>query len=242
MEEKRDNIINIDIEQIYPHPDNPRKEIGDVTELAESIKKNGIMQNLTVIPGHHITSVREKNDMEDKLMAMKDRDEKYWELRQNIERGWSEDGYTLLIGHRRHAAAKLAGVSEVPCRIVYGMSVKEQVSTMLEENMQRNDLTIYEQAQGFQMMLDLGETEETIAEKIGFSKTTIRHRLNIAKLDQAELKKKDSDDGFQLTLKDLYELEKIKDVKTRNKILKESSNSRDLVIKAHYAVAEARRM
>lgn len=76
MEEKRDNIINIDIEQIYPHPDNPRKEIGDVTELAESIKKNGIMQNLTVIPGHHITSVREKNDMKDKLMAMKDSEEK----------------------------------------------------------------------------------------------------------------------------------------------------------------------
>lgn len=44
---------------------------------------------------------------------------------------------------------------------------------MLEENMQRNDLTIYEQAQGFQMMLDLGETAETIAEKTGFSTSTI---------------------------------------------------------------------
>ena len=39
---------------------------------------------------------------------------------------------------------------------------------MLEENMQRNDLTIWEQANGFQMMLDLGETEESIAEKTGF--------------------------------------------------------------------------
>ena len=39
--------------------------------------------------------------------------------------------------------------------------------------MQRSDLTIYEQAQGFQLMLDLGDTEEQIAEKTGFSKTTI---------------------------------------------------------------------
>lgn len=32
-------LINIDIAQIYPHPDNPRKELGDLTELTESIKK-----------------------------------------------------------------------------------------------------------------------------------------------------------------------------------------------------------
>ena len=71
----------------------------------------------------------------------------------------------------------------MPCRIAEGLSRKEQLSIMLEENMQRNDLTIWEQAQGFQLMLDLGETEDTIAEKTGFSKKTIKHRLNIAKLD-----------------------------------------------------------
>ena len=42
--------INIPVYKISPHPDNPRKDVGDVSELAESIKKNGIMQNLTVIP------------------------------------------------------------------------------------------------------------------------------------------------------------------------------------------------
>ena len=95
---------------------------------------------------------------------------------------------------------------------------------MLEENMQRGDLTIWEQAQGFQMMLDLGETEDTIAEKTGFSKKTIRHRLNIAKLDSKTLMEKERQDGYQLTLTDMYELEKIKDIKTRNKILKESTD------------------
>ena len=39
-------IVTIGLEHIHPHPDNPRKDLGDLTELAESIKKNGIMQNL----------------------------------------------------------------------------------------------------------------------------------------------------------------------------------------------------
>ena len=55
-------IVTIGLEHIHPHPDNPRKDLGDLTELAESIKKNGIMQNLTVIPkegepGEYITII-----------------------------------------------------------------------------------------------------------------------------------------------------------------------------------------
>lgn len=201
---KTKEIVNIKIEHIHPHPENPRKDLGDLSELAESLKKNGVMQNLTIIP------------IVDK-----------------------PGEYTAIIGHRRHAAAKIAGLLEVPCRIVEEMNEKDQMSTMLEENMQRNDLTIFEQAQGFQMMLNLGETEETIAVKTGFSKATIRHRLNIAKLDQKELKKKEHDDSFQLTLKDLYALEKVEDIKIRNKILKEATNSRELIWKAQNAVNEA---
>ena len=153
MNEKQ--IVNIAIDHIFPHPDNPRKNLGDLTEIAESIKKRGIMQNLTVVP----------------------------------IKGKPGD-YMTLIGHRRCAGAKLAGVKEVPCIIKEGLSKNEQILIMLEENMQRSDLTVLEQAQSFQMMLDLGETETSIAEKTGFSKTTVRHRLNIAKLDQKELQKK----------------------------------------------------
>ena len=43
-------MVMIDTKRLHHHPDNPRKDLGDVTELADSIKKNGIMQNLTVIP------------------------------------------------------------------------------------------------------------------------------------------------------------------------------------------------
>lgn len=35
---------------LKPHPDNPRKDLGDLEELSASIKEHGIMQNLTVVP------------------------------------------------------------------------------------------------------------------------------------------------------------------------------------------------
>ncbi len=148
--------------------------------------------------------------------------------------------YLTVIGNRRLTAARMAGLETVPC-IVSGMDEKEQTSVMLLENIQRSDLTVYEQAQGFQMMLDLGETEDTIAEKTGFSKKTVRHRLNIAKLDSKTLMEKERQDGYQLSLTDLYELEKIKDVKTRDKILKDSTDSRDLARRAINAQKEQKR-
>ena len=205
-------LIPIPVEEIYPHPDNPRKDIGDITELTASVKKNGIMQNLTVIEGHHIA-----------------------------KEGWSNEGYTLLIGHRRFAAAKAAGLRKVPCKIVRDCDHKEQIAIMLEENMQRNDLTIYEQAQSFQLMLDLGETPQSLAQKTGFSESTIYHRVNLAKLDQNILKEKEQDDSFQITLKDMYELEKIKDVKKRNEILAGATNSENLRWKCINAAKEEKK-
>lgn len=225
---------NLMTEQIYEHPDNPRKNLGDLTELTESIRKNGIMQNMTVVPGHWM-SAEEKRATENELLKMIPEGEEYTKLRHEYEAGYSSKGYTLLIGHRRFAAGKAAGVEAFPCRVATGLTQLDQVGIMLEENMQRNDLTIMEQANGFQMMLDLGDTPELIAEKTGFSKTTVYHRLNIAKLDQKELKKKEEKDGFQLSLKDLYELEKIDDMNTRNKVLKEAFSSADLATRAKSA-------
>lgn len=149
-----------------------------------------------------------------------------------------KDGhYLVVIGNRRLTAARAAGLKSLPCSIVE-MSEKDQISTMLLENMQRSDLSVTEQAQGFQLMLDLGETEATISEKTGFSRSTVRHRLNLAKLDQELLAEREESDSFQLSLTDLYELEKIKDAETRNKVLSEASSSRELKWRVNRAVKE----
>ena len=207
-----EELTMLPVADIYPHPDNPRKDVGDVTELADSIAKRGILQNLTVMPGHWMPDGE-----------------------------WSEEGYTTLIGHRRTAAAKLTGIESAPCRIVTGLTKNEQISMMLEENMQRNDLTIYELAESFQLMLGLGDTVETLSDKTGFSKATIYHRLNLAKLDHDVIKEKENDESFQMSLKDMYELEKIDDVKERNRILSKAASSSNLKYEVERTVKEQER-
>ncbi len=171
-------ITNIACRRLHPHPDNPRKELGDLTELAASIRENGIFQNLTVIPGHYMTaeeyadSVAADGGSRQSAMAV-------W----NPKIMWSSDDYTIIIGHRRAAAAQQAGLFEVPC-VVVEMDEREQLQTMMIENMQRTDLTTYEQAQGFQLMLDLGDTVEQVASKSGFSQSTIRRRVKLLSLDR----------------------------------------------------------
>lgn len=222
MKKTERDIVMIETKRLRHHPDNPRKDLGDVTELADSIKKNGIMQNLTVIP----------------IECTEEDPEKQWDANKVSP---FHDFY-VLIGNRRMEACLQAGLEEVPCKIVSNISKKEQVAIMLEENMQRSDLTIIEQAEGFQMMLDLGETVDSISEKTGFSKATVYHRVNIAKLDKEILAEKKDDEGFfQLSMGDLIELEKVKDMDERNRILKETSGGRDMQWRVQQAVRKANR-
>lgn len=188
------NITYIPVEQLHPHPDNPRKELGDLTELADSIRANGVFQNLTVVPRTVTGEITGET--------------------------W-QGGYTVIIGHRRLAAAKLAGQSELPC-VITDMTLQEQVRTMLMENMQRSDLTVYEQAQGFQAMIDLGDTVETVARETGFSTTTVRRRLKMMELDQDKLKEVSS---RQISLTDFDELAKIEDIEARNECLEKIGTS-----------------
>ena len=198
------NIVDIKLEQLKIHPKNIRKEYEGIEELAQSIKENGIMQNLTVVP---------------------DKDE--------------AGTYFVVIGNRRLTAARQAGIESAPCIIIDDMTDKEQITTMLTENMNRKDLKIYEEAAAIQMCFkDFGFDIPELEQKTGLSKTTLHHRLNLAKLDQKTLKKIVHDEDFQLSLNDLYALEKIEDVKARNKILKEARDSRDLLNKARYAENE----
>jgi ParB family chromosome partitioning protein len=192
-------IIFISVKKLHAHPNNPRKDLGDLTELAESIKTTGILQNLTVVPWFsEITGVGCDNPKDQEEM-----------------------GYRVVIGHRRLAAAKLAGLTEVPCGVVE-MDLTTQVATMLLENMQRSDLTIYEQAECMQMMFNLGETVGSVSEKTGLSDTTVRRRVKLLELDREKFKKAVQGGA---TLQDFAELDKIKDIELKNKALEKIGTS-----------------
>lgn len=177
-------IEMIPVTQLLHHPDNPRLDLGDLTELAESIKANGVMQNLTVVQ--------------------------------------VDDGvYNVVIGNRRMEAAKLAGLAEVPC-VISEMDYKTQVATMLMENMQRQDLTVYEQAQGFQMMMDLGFTAKEIGEKTGFSEKTVKDRIKFTKFNQKNFEKAVAQGA---TLLDMLEVSKLTSKAAQNEVMKEAGTN-----------------
>ncbi len=193
-------IVNIPVEDLIPHPRNPRKDLGDLTELADSIRAQGIFQNLTVVP------------------------------KMPEDGGCWLGEYTIIIGHRRAAAAKLAGLTELPC-VVVEMTEQEQLETMMVENMQRSDLTRIEEAEGFQLMLDLGQSVEDVAQKTGFSPTTVRSRVSLLKLDRKALKKAEERGG---TLQDYADVNGIADPNLRTKVLNTvgTANFRDELRKA----------
>ena len=181
-------IKQIPVTALRSNPKNPRADVGDVTELASSMKQMGVLEPLIVVA-----------DMGELT-------------------GTPTGTYTIVAGHRRHAAAKLAGLETVPC-VIRSMVGIEQLRAMMTENIVRENMTVYDEAQGFQMMIDLGDTPAEIAERTGFSATTVRRRLKMAELDREKLHAVATDTERQLTLGDFDRLGQIEDIKERNKVL-----------------------
>ena len=210
-------IIMIPISRLVHHPENPRKDLGDLTELAESIRKNGVMQNLTVIEGRYRTKEEFLDDCKAEGVNKGDAEGLY-----STENSLVMDGkYTVVIGNRRMEAAKMAGLEVLPC-VISGMDHTEQLSTMLEENMQRADLTPYEQAQGFQLMMNLGFTAKEIGEKTGFSEKTIKDRVKLTKLNQKNFEKAVNQGA---TLMDLIEITKLESKADQNAVMAEAGTN-----------------
>lgn len=87
--------------------------------------------------------------------------------------------YQIIAGERRFRAATAAGLEEIPA-IEFDADDRETLEIALIENIQRKDLTPFEEAEGFQFLQDkFGYTHERISKVIGKSRTTITETLQI---------------------------------------------------------------
>ncbi len=138
----------IPIEKIAPNPEQPRVEIGDLSELTDSIRQNGVLEPLLLKP--------------------------------------KGDGTWMIIaGERRWRAANLAGLTEVPA-VEFDIDEKTIAEIALIENLQRKDLTIWEEADGLAFLSQrFGYTHEEIAKKIGKSRTTVTESMTIAGIPES---------------------------------------------------------
>lgn len=133
----------IRIEQLQPNADQPRKDVGDLRSLTDSVREKGVLEPLLV-----------------RYLA-------------------ESDKYMIISGERRYHAARAAGLRELPC-IEKDADDAESLELALIENLQRKDLTPFEEADGVQALGErFGLTHEEIAKKIAKSRSSITEVLSL---------------------------------------------------------------
>jgi ParB/RepB/Spo0J family partition protein len=148
--------LSLPIDQVAPAPGfNNRRSLGDLAELAASIKSVGLLQPLLV---------------------------------RKVESALDRDvvGYFIIAGHRRHAAAKLAGLSHVDAKVV-DQDEKSRLESLLVENLHRLDIDPLEEADGYKRLLAFGLKQQDIAAKVGRSPAHVSKRLSLLELPQEAL-------------------------------------------------------
>ena len=139
----------IPVEQIRPNPDQPRKSIGDLRDLTDSVREKGVLEPLLV---------------------------------RFVPR---EDCYYIISGERRYHAARAAGLREIPC-IEKTADDAETLEIGLIENIQRKDLTAFEEADGLHRLATQFEyTHEDVARKIGRARSSVTETLSLRNIPDA---------------------------------------------------------
>src|ERR671921_331324 len=138
----------IGIEQLDPNPEQPRVELGDLSELISSVKEHGVLEPLLVKPS-----------------AIKGR-------------------WMIIAGERRWRAATAAGLRDVPC-IEMDVDDAAVAEIALIENMQRKDLTPWEEADGLAALCQrYGYTHEEVSRKVGKSRSTVTEAITLAAIPE----------------------------------------------------------
>jgi ParB family chromosome partitioning protein len=143
----------IRVDEIRPNPEQPRKALGDLRELTESVREKGVLEPLLV-----------------RFIA-------------------SEGCFYIMSGERRYHAARAAGLREVPC-IEKTVDDAETLEIALIENIQRKDLTAFEEADGLHRLATQFEyTHEDVAKKIGRARSSVTETLSLRNIPEALRKK-----------------------------------------------------
>jgi ParB family chromosome partitioning protein len=94
----------------------------------------------------------------------------------------SGEEYELVVGERRLRACRMAGLSTVPA-IVRDLTHSESAELSLIENLQRRDLTVVEEINGYERLIrEFGLTQQELAKRVGKGQSTIANKLRLLKL------------------------------------------------------------
>lgn len=164
-------FANIELTLIVRSLTNPRKHFNPtkLTELAASIKTSGVHQPILVrpLPGSRV-------------------EETSWnsEYGQQLTRRAVLPAYEIVAGERRYRASQEAGVHTIPA-MIRELTDEQVLEIQIVENLQRDDLTELEEAEGYEALMAHSQiTADTVAEKIGKSRSYVFGRLKLLDLSQ----------------------------------------------------------
>ena len=101
----------------------------------------------------------------------------------------SIEAYQIIAGERRWRAARILGLKTIPC-LVLDIDNQSSAELALIENIQREDLNIFEQAAAIASLIDIyGLTQEQAARQLSSSQAYIANKLRILKLTPKEREK-----------------------------------------------------
>ena len=94
-------------------------------------------------------------------------------------------GYELIAGERRVRASRMAGLEEIPAMIV-DFSDEQMMEIALLENIQRENLSVIEEAKGYASLIErLQYTQEQLAKRVGKSREHVANTMRLLKLPEA---------------------------------------------------------
>lgn len=143
----------IPLSAIEADPHQPRSAMGDLDDLVASIREKGVLEPILVRPRPG-----------------------------GAEEGPSGVLYRIISGERRYRASQEAGLYEVPA-IEMEVTDEEALEIALIENLQRKDLTPFEEAEGYRLLAESHSyTHEEIAEAVGKSRTVVTESLSLLQM------------------------------------------------------------
>lgn len=143
-----------------------------------------------------------------------------------------DKGYELIAGERRLRAARLVGLVKVPA-LVIDMDSKESAMFALIENLQRQELDFFDEAQALETLItDFNMSRDELSKRVGIAQSTLSNKLRILKLPE--------DMRFRLSRAGLSERHARALLMLENDVQRERALS--IIIDRHLNVAESERM
>jgi ParB family chromosome partitioning protein len=133
---------SLPVDAIQPSPRNPRHDMGDVAELAESLRAHGLLQPIVVRR--------------------------------------ASQGYELIAGHRRHAAARVLGWAQIDAVVREETNDQDAYILTLVENLQREDLSPREEASALEVLVrERGWSTRQVGQAISRGPMYVSRRLRV---------------------------------------------------------------